>query len=277
MEVTNPKFLKALLERHGLEAKKKLGQNFLCSPSVVDKIVNVVPSGSSVLEIGPGPGALTSKLSEKVVQVEAVELDNIAVSVLTETAPKANVHHQDILETDIRAILDVMSSPKWIVSNMPYNITGPLLGRIGALYAEIEGAVLMMQKEVGVRIKNDSGCSDRGWLSVYLQTFWDINKVCNVPPSSFYPAPKIDSIVLHFVPKKSEDIPDIDINDYAKFLKKAFAQPRKKLLSNLSLSGYKEKLFWENAFESNGIDFNIRPHQISNLVWILLFSEATRV
>ncbi len=270
-DITNPNILKKTLISHGLEAKKKLGQNFLCSSSIVHQIVDQIPSNVHVLEIGPGPGALTSKLSLKVISTTAVELDPVAVSVLKETAPMATVIHDDVLNIHLIELIHSLSKPIWVVSNMPYNLSGVLLERIGSLFMHIDGTVLMMQKEVGIRIKNLPGVANRGWLSVFLQVNWDISKVCSVPPSSFYPPPKIDSIVLKFIPKKDRRIACENSKNFSTFLKKAFAQPRKKLLNNLINSGYLNKSLWMDIYTSLSFNESVRAHEISNDEWILLF------
>ena len=257
MNLTDPASLKALLERHGMRPQKHWGQHFLVSSNVVDAIVARLDGVRGVLEIGPGPGVLTSRLCAVVEKVAAVEIDAIAVSALAETAPCAMVLREDALVADLGLILRGLPPPCAIVSNMPYNITGPLLGRIAELSSSFVKAVLMMQKEVGVRILAEAGDSDRGSLSVWLQSLFTITRVKNVPAGAFFPPPKVSSVVLEFVPRVS---PLLNV-DTLRIVRAGFTQPRKTLVNNLRAIGLSE------AVEGAGLDKKIRPHQLTIEQW----------
>lgn len=259
MNLTNPAELKELLVRHGLRPQKKWGQHFLVSPQIVERIVSRLSEAKGVLEVGPGPGVLTSQAARRCEKLVAVEIDPVAVSALSETAPKAIVVYDDALKCDLRELLVGLPSPRAILSNMPYNITGPLLGRIAELSTEIERAVLMMQKEVGLRILAKAGNADRGYLSVWLQSIFEIHKVCDVPQGAFYPPPNVASVVMEFIPLTQ---PLLNVRSLA-IAKAGFAQPRKTLVNNLrSISRHPE-----SALLSAGLDSKVRAHQIEIEQW----------
>jgi len=266
MDLTHPPELKALLERHGMSPHKKWGQHFLVSKPVVEHIVRSVDAFNGVLEVGPGPGVLTQPLSEKHPLI-AYEVDPIAVSVLGESAPTAQVRHEDVLTVDLAAALKELPEPRAIVSNMPYNITGPLLTLFAAHREQIVQATLMMQKEVGERILAEPGNRDRGSLSVYLQFQFEITRLCNAPRGAFFPPPNVDSVVLIFKPKPGA--PDQKLLDR---IRTGFSQPRKTLHNNLgALWGREEAL---RRIQSLGLSDTVRPHQITQEQWLVLLADA---
>ncbi|AIE86865.1 16S rRNA (adenine(1518)-N(6)/adenine(1519)-N(6))-dimethyltransferase RsmA [Fimbriimonas ginsengisoli] len=229
MRLYDPGTLKAFLARHGLDATKSLGQNFLVSSRVVDKIVNAAHGCSGVCEIGPGPGVLTQPLSEQAERLIALELDPRMAVLLAESSPRAEVRQADALKIDLAALLDELPGPRAIVSNMPYYITGPLLQRVADVRGHFDRAILMMQREVAQRVVAPPASGERGSLSVYLQTLFEIRPLAEAPSTVFLPPPKVDSSVLLFVPRQ------VDVSDfYFKLIRLGFAQPRKTLANNLA-------------------------------------------
>lgn len=271
VDLTHVPTLKKLLERHGLAPTKKFGQHFLVSDRVVECIVTEAlrlesPVGG-ILEVGPGPGVLTSRLVESCL-VTAVEIDSIAVSALSESAPNANVLHADVLKISLEPLLSELPKPRVLVSNMPYNITGPLLTRFTKCRDHYSKAILMMQKEVGDRVLASSGSSDFGSLSVFLQSRFEIRKLCDAPAGAFFPPPKVESVVLVFEPRNLIE-PALD-DTHEKLVRHAFAQPRKTLVNNLgSLVG---RVRLAEVMELLGLPPTVRAHQLS----LDQFIELTR-
>lgn len=216
-----------------------------------------------MLEIGPGPGALTSPLSESYETV-AVEFDPRMADVLHASAPKARVFIEDALKCDLRALVAKLPGPVCVVSNMPYNITGPLLARISDLRGGFRNAVLMMQKEVGERILAEPGKSERGSLSVCLQLQFQIKRVCSVPPSAFNPPPKVDSIVLDFWPSPVV----VGEDKVFETIRTGFTQPRKTLANNLRARYGQGRAV--SVIEEIGLAKNVRPHELTNDQWVEL-------
>jgi 16S rRNA (adenine1518-N6/adenine1519-N6)-dimethyltransferase len=209
-------------------------------------------AGCSVLEIGPGVGVLTTPLCDACPEVVAVELDARFVDVLAIVAPCARVVREDALKADLGALLRGMDGPRCVVSNMPYNITGPLLGKIADARPLFRNAVLMMQKEVGQRIVAREKTPERGALSVAMQLQFDIEKVCDAKAGAFVPPPKVDSIVLDFVPKP--ETPGLAAT--LALVREGFRQPRKTLANNLA--AHRGRL---------DVPARVRPHELSNEEW----------
>lgn len=190
-------------------------------------------------------------------QVTAIEVDKRLLDVLAHVAPNAKVVQADALKCDVPALLRGLPAPRCIVSNMPYNITGPLLGVVTECRSLIRNAVLMMQKEVGERVLAAPGTPARGALSVSMQLQFEIAKVCDVKAVSFLPQPKVDSVVLDMAPRADTK----DLERVLDVVRAGFKQPRKTLANNL---------IKEYGSASTGLPANIRPHQLTNEEWTSL-------
>lgn len=217
-----------------------------------------------MLEIGPGPGILTGPLCERCEQVVAIELDPRAVAALAESAPQARIVSGDALRIDWKPLLAELPVPSAIVSNMPYNITGPLLERVQSARPGIAMAVLMMQREVARRITAEPGDRELGALGVVLRTLFDARLVAQVPAAAFEPPPKVASSVLEFA---SLPTPDLDEARFARFVHLAFKQPRKTLSSNLRAGYGLDAVRAATLLAQAGVSTNVRPHQVGLAVW----------
>jgi len=246
------------VKRYGLLPDKKLGQHFLVSASAVEKIVSAVPESSSVLEVGPGPATLTESLAERF-PVIAVEADPRWAPLLADVAPHARVVIADALQTDLAELLADLPAPRIIVSNMPYNITGPLLERFDAARSAVTKMVLMMQREVAERVIAAPGDGNRGALSVVMQRRYQITKVADVPPGAFWPPPKVWSTVLSLQPRRESP----ESEPLLALARAAFRMPRKTLANNLRAAGYDLTL-------PNDWPAGIRPHQLTEAQWLTL-------
>lgn len=270
MNFTEPGALKAFLARHNLVAKKGLGQHFLCSGPVVSKIVEAAAMCRGVLEIGPGPGILTSPISERVEKLIALELDARMPAALAESAPRAEVLELDALTADLASILARLPTPRAVVSNLPYYITGPLLTRIANARECFDIAVLMMQREVAARVLAPAGHPDRGSLSVFLQSQFDIFKICDAPAGAFLPPPKVDSTVLRLVPNGIERSEAL-----LKFVRLGFTQPRKTVANNISAGLQIPRSRVLDALADLGHSATVRPQQLTVDQWVELYGPLS--
>lgn len=266
MNLADPQALKAFLERHRLFALKGLGQHFLCSQEAVDAIVSSISGCRGVLEIGPGPGVLTSALTDAADHVVALEIDRGMLKALQESAPSAQIVIGDALKTNLDELLEQLPQPRAVVANMPYYITAPLIDHIAASRSHFDKAVLMMQKEVAERIQAGPGDGKRGSLSVYLQALFEIRKVALVSAAAFMPPPKVDSMVLEFVAEKGA----ADPVDFFKFVREGFSQPRKTLANSLAT---KSKSAVQAAIKAIGEQQSVRPHELRLEDWRALYSK----
>lgn len=262
MNLADPATLKALLNKHGLGAKKRLGQHFLVSQRVVDAIVDAVGNVQSVVEIGPGPGVLTSPLSESYPNVVALEVDTDMIGVLAESAPTADVRNLDALSVNIGDLLDDLPGPRALVSNLPYYITGPLLDRIASASGKFDRSILMMQREVGEKLLAEPGNRDRGAITVRMESRFKVSRVCLVPKGAFLPPPNVESIVLCLESSQSEDT-----DDFYKFVRSGFKQPRKTLANNLKSAGHSVPDFKALL----ALPDDVRPHVLTLEQWRALF------
>ena len=208
-----------------IDAKKSLGQNFLISDSVIEKIISAVAEFKSenVLEIGPGCGALTDLLLDQYKNLKLIELDRNLFMYWKQQG--CEIINADALQIDWSPYANHL-----LVSNLPYQISSSLVIDRSLDKKPLMGMVLMFQKEVAQRIRAANQTEHYGMLSIIAQEFWVIKTVCDAGPRDFKPAPKVASRVLSFTPKSSNIK---DPKDYLKFVKIAFQQRRRILKTNL--------------------------------------------
>lgn len=235
-----------MLEKFDLSPKKSLGQNFLLNFQITDKIARSLPDIKNcvVVEIGAGPAGLTrALLKNKVKKVIAVEFDKRAVALLKDVQkeyPNLHIINDDALKIDYEDIKKQYcdDGEKFcIVSNLPYNISVPLLVKwLHLIHKDnnfLQNMLLMFQKEVGLRIVSESGNKSFGRISILAQYLTKIRKVLDLPKGAFTPAPKVDSAVLLFDIKKTDGKDKIDLNKLEEVVKACFANRRKILKKNI--------------------------------------------
>ena len=232
--IASPAATNHILRRFKLRADKKLGQNFLIDEDIVRRIVAVaeLTADDTVLEVGPGIGTLTQGLAESGARVVAVELDKRLLPVLDTTLAgydNVRIVSGDILQVDIMREVD---APEFkVCANLPYYITTPIIFALLEKRLPMERLVAMVQKEVAERMAAQPGGKDYGALSVAIQYYTEPEIAFIVPPSSFIPAPAVDSAVI--VCKRRRQ-PPVQVCDEALFFRvvKAAFSLRRKMLSN---------------------------------------------
>jgi 16S rRNA (adenine1518-N6/adenine1519-N6)-dimethyltransferase len=234
----------------GISAKKpKLGQHFLTDRSAAIRIIEALGglAESTVLEIGPGRGALTSLLARTARRVIAIETDRVLAAQLRmnfSLAPNVEIIEGDILAVDF----DTVFGPKpgstrpgmeqapervRVIGNLPYFITSDILLRLFQYRRYFETIVLMVQKEVGERLASHPGTKEYGLLSATTQLYTKVEKVFTLPPGAFSPPPKVFSMVVRLTPSSRLEKLKVDETEFIQFLKISFAQKRKTLWNNL--------------------------------------------
>lgn len=208
-----------------VQAKKSLGQNFLVSDNVIEKIIAAAAAFNSekIVEIGPGCGALTDILIEKYKNLKLIELDRTLFEFWKSQG--CDIVNFDALQMDWDLYADFL-----LVSNLPYQISSSLVIDRSLDKKPLLGMVLMFQKEVAQRIRATQQTEHFGMLSIISQEFWTIETVCDAGPRDFRPPPKIASRVLAFRPRKTNIL---DPQEYLTFVKAAFKQRRRILKTNL--------------------------------------------
>lgn len=263
--IASPQVTNHILHRFKLRADKKLGQNFLIDENIVRNIVAAaeLSDKDTVLEVGPGIGTLTQGLAESGVSVVAVELDKRLLPVLDTTLEgydNVRIVNGDILQVDIMQTVGVDEFK--VCANLPYYITTPIIFALLEKRLPMERLVAMVQKEVAERMAAKPGGKDYGALSVAIQYYTEPEIAFIVPPSSFIPAPSVDSAVI--VCKRREK-PPVEVCDEALFfrvVKAAFSLRRKMLnnsLKNMGIKGEQVAKWLELA----GVDGKRRAETLS--------------
>lgn len=272
MNLCNPTELKALLNCHGFNFSKTLGQNFLIDKNVLNKIVSAseLNENSCVLEIGPGAGTLTRRLAETGARCTAVEIDKALLPILGETLAgfdNFNLINSDILKVDLKKLIndEFDNKPFHVIANLPYYITTPIIMQILESRLPVVSMTLMVQKEVADRMCATCGSKEYGALSVAVQYYTIPTVICRAEPHCFIPQPKVASSVVHL---KVSATPTVTVSDEKKFfaiVKSSFGQRRKTLLNALSKSPYfsANKDSVRSALVQMGVDENIRGEKLS--------------
>ena len=238
--IASPEVVHYICKRFDIKMSKKLGQNFLIKRGIVDEIVHAaeLTVGELVLEVGPGIGTLTQGLAQSGADVTAIELDRRLLEVLDTTlASYDNVRiiHGDVLKLDVPTIMN--HKPFKVVANLPYYITTPIIMSLLESKLPIERLVVMVQKEVALRMVAKPGTKDYGALSVAVQYYTEPDIVLDVPPKSFLPAPAVTSSVIRCVLRDKPPVDVIDEKLFFRVVKAGFAQRRKTFSNTMKTTG----------------------------------------
>lgn len=228
MDVTRPQTIIELLRSYGLQPRKRWGQNFLANKNVVNRLLAVaqVEETETVLEIGPGLGVMTGPLLDLADRVVAVEIDPLLCQYLSHRfSQKENftLVQGDALNQDYSQLL---TGPYLVVTNLPYNITGPLLAKLTELPQPPNRAVILVQLEVAARLTARPGTREYGALSLLIQYYWQAEVLFRVGPGNFYPPPRVDSAAVKMLrrpfpaPPRNEEL-------MFRLIRIAFSQRRK--------------------------------------------------
>lgn len=245
-------------------ARKRFGQNFLQDNRIIQDIIHAVrpQPDDVVIEIGPGLAALTKPLVERLKQLHVIEIDRDIVAYL-HTLPFAgqlDIHQGDVLQFDFASI----QGKKKIVGNLPYNISTPLLFRLGDWAKDIIDMHFMLQKEVVERMVAQPQTHDYGRLSVMLQYFFDMESLFDVPPEAFTPAPKVNSAVVRMIPQPGRIGQAENFTHFAQLVKLSFHQRRKTIHNNL------KNAVNDTQLAAAGIHPQDRPEQITPQQYVAL-------
>jgi len=263
-------------------AKKSFGQNFLVDETLVREIVAAVDlcPGDTILEIGPGRGALTSELLKSGGSIVAIELDRDLITTLENQFGKSHnfrLLSADALKVDYRQLRDSSEAKLKLVANLPYNIATAILQRLIDYRHDFSEMVLMFQREVVERITAGPGSSDRGYLTVLVEQYFSIERLVDVPPTAFRPQPQVWSSVVKLVP--SDDSAEIvgRENDFASLVSAGFRQKRKTILNNLKAAPFINPSGKDivAALTEAGIDPLRRAETLTGLEWIALLIALT--
>ncbi|MBS5764514.1 MAG: 16S rRNA (adenine(1518)-N(6)/adenine(1519)-N(6))-dimethyltransferase RsmA [Veillonella sp.] len=252
--IASPEVVHYICKRFDIKMSKKLGQNFLIKRGIVDEIVHAaeLTPGEPVLEVGPGIGTLTQGLAQSGADVTAIELDRRLLEVLDTTlASYDNVRivHGDVLKLDVPTIMN--HKPFKVVANLPYYITTPIIMSLLESKLPIELLVVMVQKEVALRMVAKPGTKDYGALSVAVQYYTEPDIVLDVPPKCFLPAPAVTSSVIRCVLRDKPPVDVIDEKLFFRVVKAGFAQRRKTFANTMKTTGLSKDRIEELLAKAN--------------------------
>ncbi len=262
--------LKETLTEVGIVPSKKLGQNFLIDQNTAEWIVSQLDlqPDDTVVEVGPGTGALTEYVVGKVKRVILVEFDRRLALYLAnrfKDRTEVTVYHEDAVKFDVRQLFE--HQPVKFLGNLPYSAGGAILRNFLKGPSPVAQAVLMLQKEMVDRIQSPPKCKDYGVLSLRMQAEWDCESIKVVPPSCFYPRPIIDSTVMSVKPRH-EVLPIHDRRLFDELVRRGFSQRRKQLRKNLST-----ELNWEEISQKLSLSVTARAEELSVTDWVALTRE----
>lgn len=265
-----------LCKIYNIKPEKSKGQNFLVDEDVYESMIlsSDLKKDDVVLEVGPGLGILTFKISEKVKKVLAVELDNKLAELLNTLIISKNKKNIKIFNNDVLKIkgenIEKLGKYK-IVANLPYNITSIFLRKFLSIHNKPEKIVLLLQKEVVDRIISKP--PDMSLLAISVQFYAEVKKIIEVKKESFYPIPKIDSAIIEITPRKNNFFDNYQQEKkFFRLLKIGFSAKRKMLKNNLSLGLKIDQKEVEKAIFSLGLDSKCRAEELSLDNWIRIFN-----
>ena len=212
--------------------RKRFGQHFLTDRGIIEDIVDAIApvAGQAMIEIGPGLGAMTQPLVERLGHLTVIELDR-DLAVLLRKKTELTVIESDVLRVDFRALAKAGTPKLRIVGNLPYNISTPILFHLLDVADVVQDQHFMLQKEVIDRMVAKPSTSDYSRLSVMLQWRYEMENVLFVPPQSFDPPPRVDSAIVRMLPHASPEV--LDVKLFSELVRVAFSQRRKLLRHSL--------------------------------------------
>lgn len=266
----SPKKMESFLKNKNFNFKKSFGQNFIVDKNIIDNIIkfSLVDKDTMVIEIGPGAGSLTTALAASSKSVLCYEIDDSLKDVLSDSLKNfdnVDIIYQDFLKANVSETLKKYNYGKlYVIANLPYYITTPIITKIIEDKLNVDKIVIMVQKEVGDRLKAQPGSKDYNSLSIYISYYFNVKKLMDVSRNVFLPKPNVDSIVIE-LSKKENNYKLKNENVFFKLVRDSFVQKRKTLRNNLK--AYDLKII-EKVLNKYGYDLSVRAENLSIDVFV---------
>ena len=265
----SPKKFQEQFEKYGFNLKKMYGQNFIIDENIINIIINKaqIDKDTLVIEIGPGAGSLTNKLCKNAKNVICYEIDTTLKEILEENIEDENIEiiYKDFLKCNVNDDIKKYDYNKlYVVANLPYYITTPIITKIIEENVPVNKMVIMVQKEVGDRFKAKPNSREYNSLSIYLDYYFDVRKILDISKNVFIPKPNVDSIVLELNSKENKyNLKNKSL--FFKLVKDSFKQKRKTIKNNLK--GYNMDII-EKILLKNNFNLSSRAEQIPIEVFV---------
>jgi 16S rRNA (adenine1518-N6/adenine1519-N6)-dimethyltransferase len=262
---------------YGHRARKRFGQNFLNDPELINRIVaSIHPQADDLMvEIGPGQGALTGPLLDRLNQLQVIELDRDLIPILkiqfATRLDKLQIHQADALRYDYSQLLANSKQPLRVVGNLPYNISTPLLFHLLDYRQQIADMHFMLQLEVVARICAEPGSKTYGRLSVMSQYYCEVEQLFEVPPEAFDPMPKVTSAIIRLKPYSELPHPARNEALLQTLLQEAFSKRRKTLRNTV------KNLVPSEQLDNISTDLSLRPEQLSMPEFVTLANQIDEI
>lgn len=262
--------IRSVLEKHGFNFSKALGQNFLINPSVCPRMAeySLADENTGVIEIGAGIGVLTAELAKIAKKVVCVELDTRLLPILDETLAdfdNIEIVNADVMKTDLKALIEEKFQGMDVVvcANLPYYITSPVITMLLESRLPIKAVTVMIQKEAADRLCTPVGSRDSGAITVCTNYYAEVRQLFNVSRGSFMPAPNVDSTVIRLDIRANPAVAVSDEKKFFRMVKAAFAQRRKTALNSISSGMGISKTQVAEALAASGLDENVRAEKLT--------------
>lgn len=262
--------IRRVMEKHGFNFSKALGQNFLINPTVCPRMAEMcgADENTGVIEVGAGVGVLTAELAKRAKKVVCIELDTRLLPVLDETLAEFDnieIINADVMKTDLKALIEEKFQGMKVVicANLPYYITSPVITLLLESNLPIEAITVMIQREAADRLCTPVGSRDSGAITVCTNYYSVPEMLFHVSRGSFMPAPNVDSTVIRLNIRKEPAVTVSDEKKFFKMVKAAFAQRRKTAVNSIAsgMSLPKDKV--AEAITAAGLDVNVRAEKLS--------------
>ena len=273
----SPIKFKEKMEKYNFNLKKMFGQNFIIDENIINNIITsaIIDKDTLVIEIGPGAGSLTYKLSQYSKNVLCYEIDTTLKELLQDNLKDCNnvdIIFKDFLKANVLEDIKKYSYKKlYVVANLPYYITTPIIVKFIEDNIPVDKIVVMVQKEVGDRFKAKPNTKEYNSLSIYLNYYFDVKKLLDISKNVFIPKPNVDSIVVEFT-KKENNFKLKDEKLFFNLVKDSFTQKRKTIKNNLKKYNL-EKI--EEVLKEYNFDLTVRAEQLPIEVFVDISNNLT--
>ena len=262
--------IREVMEKHGFNFSKALGQNFLINPSVCPRMAEyaLTEENMGAVEIGAGVGVLTAELAKRAKKVVSIELDNRLLPVLNETLSdfdNVEVINADVMKVDLHKLIEEKFPNMKVVicANLPYYITSPIITMLLESRLPIESITVMIQKEAADRLCAGVGSRNSGAITVCTEYYAETQQLFNVSRGSFMPAPNVDSTVIRLTVRKEPPVKVSDEKKFFKMVKAAFSQRRKTAVNSISSGMGIPKQQIIDALHASSLQENVRAEKLS--------------